>query len=118
LKSDSAREYKSMAPLLRELGIRWDPCAPYAPSGNGFTGRMVRTVMENLNRTARTLLRKSPGKLGKMEERCDDGILMSVGDSRVARIHTPATNEFKHCRNWTVSEDIFHEKEQKGRARR
>jgi len=58
-----------------------------------------------------TYLRKSPGKLGKMEERCDDGRL---GDSRGGRIYSPAANEFKHCRSWTVSENIFPAKEQKG----
>mmetsp|Transcript_1346 Transcript_1346/g.3996 ORF Transcript_1346/g.3996 Transcript_1346/m.3996 type:complete len:187 (-) Transcript_1346:91-651(-) len=51
LKSDNALEYKGMRPLLRELGIQWDPCAPYTPSGNGIAERMVRTVTERLRAT-------------------------------------------------------------------
>jgi len=40
-----------MKPILRALGIQWDPCAPYTPSGNGIAERMVRTVTERLRAT-------------------------------------------------------------------
>jgi len=59
------------------------------------------------------LLSKGPGKLGKVEQRCDDGILMSIADSNVARMYNRATNEFKHSRSWNV----LPAKEEKGRER-
>mmetsp|Transcript_3148 Transcript_3148/g.4507 ORF Transcript_3148/g.4507 Transcript_3148/m.4507 type:complete len:114 (+) Transcript_3148:1268-1609(+) len=47
VKSDVA-EYKGMKPLLKDLGMIWDPCAPYTLASNGIAQRMVLTVTERL----------------------------------------------------------------------